>query len=87
MNWKTYAIAVLLFNVIGLLAVYVIQRLQAFLPLNPQGLGAVTPDSSWNTAVSFASNTNWQSYSGEATMSYRHGCFGGIDPRDGSSHC
>jgi K+-transporting ATPase ATPase A chain len=70
MNWKTYAIAVLLFNVIGLLAVYVIQRLQAFLPLNPQGLGAVTPDSSWNTAVSFASNTNWQSYSGEATMSY-----------------
>ena len=70
MNWKTYAIAVLLFNVMGLLAVYFIQRLQAFLPLNPQGLGAITPDSSWNTAVSFASNTNWQGYGGEVTMSY-----------------
>src|SRR5512138_2448386 len=70
MNWKTYAIAVILFNVLGLLVVYAIQRLQAFLPLNPQGLGAVTPDSSWNTAVSFATNTNWQGYGGEVTMSY-----------------
>ncbi len=70
MNWKTYAIAVMLFNVFGLLAVYALQRLQAFLPLNPQGLGAVTPDSSWNTAVSFATNTNWQGYGGEVTMSY-----------------
>jgi len=70
MNWKTYAIAVMLFNVLGLLAVYALQRLQAFLPLNPQGLGAVTPDSSWNTAVSFATNTNWQGYGGEVTMSY-----------------
>ena len=70
MNWKTYAIAVMLFNLLGLLVVYALQRLQAFLPLNPQALGAVTPDSSWNTAVSFASNTNWQGYGGEVTMSY-----------------
>ena len=70
MNWKTYAITVMLFNVIGLLAVYALQRFQAVLPLNPQGLGAVTPDSSWNTAISFASNTNWQGYGGETTMSY-----------------
>jgi K+-transporting ATPase ATPase A chain len=70
MSWKTYAIAVMLFNVLGLLVVYGLQRLQAFLPLNPQGLGAVTPDSSWNTATSFATNTNWQGYGGEVTMSY-----------------
>lgn len=70
MNWKTYAIAVMVFNTLGLLAVYAIQRLQAFLPLNPQALGAVSPDSSWNTAVSFATNTNWQGYGGEVTMSY-----------------
>jgi K+-transporting ATPase ATPase A chain len=70
MNWKTYAIAVMLFNAFGLLAVYALQRFQAILPLNPMGLGAVTPDSSWNTAVSFASNTNWQGYGGETTMSY-----------------
>ncbi|MBC7875844.1 MAG: potassium-transporting ATPase subunit KdpA [Anaerolineales bacterium] len=70
MNWKTYAVAVILFNILGLLAVYAVQRLQVFLPLNPQGLGAITPDSSWNTAVSFASNTNWQGYGGEVTMSY-----------------
>ena len=69
-NWKTYAIALLIFNGLGLLAVYTLQRFQGFLPLNPQGLGAVTPDSSWNTAVSFASNTNWQGYGGEVTMSY-----------------
>jgi len=70
MNWKTYAIAVMLFNVLGLIVVYSLQRLQAILPLNPQALGAVTPDSSWNTAISFASNTNWQGYGGEVTMSY-----------------
>jgi K+-transporting ATPase ATPase A chain len=70
MNWKTYAIAMMVFNTLGLLAVYAIQRLQAFLPLNPQALGAVSPDSSWNTAVSFATNTNWQGYGGEVTMSY-----------------
>jgi K+-transporting ATPase ATPase A chain len=70
MNWKTYAIAVVLFNVLGLLAVYALQRFQAFLPLNPQAFGAITADSSWNTAVSFATNTNWQGYGGEVTMSY-----------------
>ncbi len=70
MNWKTYAIAVMLFNVLGLIVVYALQRLQGVLPLNPQGLGAVTPDSSWNTATSFATNTNWQGYGGEVTMSY-----------------
>jgi K+-transporting ATPase ATPase A chain len=70
MNWKVYAIAMLLFNVLGLLVVYVLQRLQGFLPLNPQGFGAVSPDSSWNTAISFATNTNWQGYGGETTMSY-----------------
>lgn len=70
MNWKTYAIAVMLFNFLGLLVVYGLQRLQAVLPFNPQGLGAVTTDSSWNTAVSFATNTNWQGYGGEVTLSY-----------------
>ena len=70
MNWKTYAIAVMVFNVFGLIVVYLLQRLQGVLPLNPQGLGAVTPDSSWNTAISFATNTNWQGYGGEVTMSY-----------------
>ena len=70
MNWKVYALAMLLFNGLGLLAVYAFQRLQGYLPFNPQGFGAVSPDSSWNTAVSFASNTNWQGYGGETTMSY-----------------
>ncbi len=70
MNWKVYAFAVLLFNGLGLLVVYLLQRGQGSLPLNPQNLPAVTPDSSFNTAVSFASNTNWQGYSGEVTMSY-----------------
>jgi K+-transporting ATPase ATPase A chain len=70
MNWKIYAIAMLLFNGLGLLVVYALQRLQGFLPLNPQGIGAVSPDSSWNTAVSFATNTNWQGYGGETTMTY-----------------
>jgi K+-transporting ATPase ATPase A chain len=70
MNWKLYAVAAMIFNFLGLLVVYGLQRFQAVLPLNPQGLGAITPDSSWNTAVSFASNTNWQGYGGEVTMSY-----------------
>src|SRR3989441_12171323 len=60
----------LLFNLVGLLAVYVLQRLQGMLPLNTMALGAVSPDSSFNTAVSFATNTNWQGYGGESTMSY-----------------
>ncbi len=70
MNWKLYALTVMLFNILGLLVVYLLQRTQNFLPLNPQGLAAVTPDSAWNTAVSFATNTNWQGYGGETTMSY-----------------
>lgn len=70
MDWKSYAFAMLLINMLGLLVVYGLQRLQAYLPLNPAKLGAVTPDSSFNTAVSFASNTNWQGYGGETTMSY-----------------
>lgn len=70
MTWKTYAIAMLVFNIVGVVAVYLLQRLQGFPLLNPQGLGAVSPDSAWNTAVSFASNTNWQGYGGETTMSY-----------------
>src|SRR5947209_15862388 len=70
MGWKTYALTMLIFNLAGLLAVYALQRLQGVLPLNPAGLGAVSPDSSFNTAVSFATNTNWQGYGGETTMSY-----------------
>ena len=69
MNWKTYAVAMLIFNLFGLLAVYGLQRIQQVLPLNPQGLSAISPDSSFNTAVSFATNTNWQGYGGETTMS------------------
>jgi K+-transporting ATPase ATPase A chain len=69
-GWKAYALAMLAFNLVGLLALYGLQRLQGFLPLNPQDLGAVSPDSSFNTAVSFATNTNWQGYGGETTMSY-----------------
>jgi len=70
MDWKRYAIAMLLFNFVGLLVVYLIQRVQGTLPLNPQGFGAVAPDSALNTATSFATNTNWQGYGGESTMSY-----------------
>ena len=70
MRWTEYAVAMLLFQLVGLLAVYALQRLQAVLPLNPAGIAAVGADSSWNTAVSFATNTNWQGYGGESTMSY-----------------
>jgi K+-transporting ATPase ATPase A chain len=70
MTWRQYAVAAMLFGTLSTLVVYGIQRAQHVLPLNPQGLGAVTPDSSFNTAVSFATNTNWQGYGGETTMSY-----------------
>jgi K+-transporting ATPase ATPase A chain len=70
MDWKTYGIAMLLFNTMGLVALYALQRLQAFLPLNPAGLGAVTTDLALNTAASFVTNTNWQAYGGETTLSY-----------------
>jgi len=70
MGWLKYAFAILLFNFIGVLAVYGLQRLQFSLPLNPQALPNINPDSAFNTAVSFVTNTNWQGYAGEATMSY-----------------
>ncbi len=69
-SWKSYALCILLFNALGALVVYGLQRLQAILPLNPEGLAPVSVDSSFNTAVSFASNTNWQGYGGESTMGY-----------------
>lgn len=70
MGWKTYAIALLVFNALGAIAVYTVQRLQARLPLNPQALANVSPDSAFNTAISYVSNTNWQGYGGESTISY-----------------
>jgi K+-transporting ATPase ATPase A chain len=70
MDWKVYALAVLLFSVVGFVFLYILQRIQGFLPLNPAGMGANTPDSTLNTAVSFVTNTNWQDYGGETTMSY-----------------
>jgi K+-transporting ATPase ATPase A chain len=70
MAWQTYAKAMLAFNLLGFVAVYVLQRMQGFLPLNPQNMAAVPPDLAMNTAVSFATNTNWQSYGGETTLSY-----------------
>jgi K+-transporting ATPase ATPase A chain len=70
MDWKSYAIAMLAFNMLGLFAVYLLQRVQEWLPLNPEHLGAVAPHLAFNTAASFATNTNWQSYGGETTLSY-----------------
>ena len=70
MTWKTYAFALLLFNLLGVLALYVLQRVQGTLFGNPASLSAVSADSSFNTAVSFATNTNWQGYGGETTLSY-----------------
>ncbi|TAJ21484.1 MAG: potassium-transporting ATPase subunit KdpA [Rugosibacter sp.] len=70
MGWLHYALAILLFNLLGVLAVYALQRLQLWLPLNPQAMANVSVDSSFNTAISFPTNTNWQGYSGESTMSY-----------------
>ncbi len=70
MDWKQYAVAMLLFTFVGLISLYALERLQSVLPLNPQNLGAVPPDLAFNTSVSFNTNTNWQSYGGETTMSY-----------------
>jgi K+-transporting ATPase ATPase A chain len=70
MGWQSYAGGLLLFNALGALAVYALQRCQAWLPLNPQKFAGLTPDSAFNTAVSFITNTNWQGYSGESAMSY-----------------
>ena len=69
-SWREYAVALLVFNVMGIAAVYALQRFQGSLPLNPQALGGVSPDSAFNTAISFVTNTDWQGYSGESTMSY-----------------
>jgi potassium-transporting ATPase potassium-binding subunit len=70
MSWSRYTLAMLLFNVLGVVLLYGLQRLQAFLPLNPQNFSAVSPDSAFNTAISFVTNTDWQGYSGESTQSY-----------------
>src|SRR5712671_2768944 len=71
MRWTEYAVSMLLFSVVAMLVLYVIQRVQGFLPFNPQKLGAVSPAHlAFNTAASFTTNTNWQAYAGEATMSY-----------------
>ncbi len=69
-HWTRYAMAMLLFNLAGFLLLYALQRLQGVLPLNPQDFAAVDPDLAFNTAVSFTTNTNWQAYAGESTMSY-----------------
>jgi potassium-transporting ATPase potassium-binding subunit len=70
MRWTEYAVSLLMFSIVSLLVLYVMQRVQQLLPLNPQGFGAVAPDLAFNTAVSFTTNTNWQAYGGESTMSY-----------------
>ncbi len=70
MDWKNYAISLLIFSAMSFLVVYLIQRLQGLLPFNPQKFGATTPDLSFNTAISFMTNTNWQNYGGETTLSY-----------------
>src|SRR5262249_37669691 len=70
MGWKTYTLAMLAFNALSMVVVYIMQRVQGWLPLNPQQFGAVSADSAFNTAASFATNTNWQGYGGETTMSY-----------------
>jgi len=70
MSWPDYASSAIWFTIVGLAAVFLLQLLQQFLPLNPQHLGRVRWDTALNTAISFATNTNWQSYSGETTMSY-----------------
>ncbi|NJD19599.1 MAG: potassium-transporting ATPase subunit A, partial [Gemmatimonadetes bacterium] len=69
-SWVGYAVAMLFFNAAGLLAVYLLLRVQGWLPMNPEGMGSVAPHSAWNVAVSFATNTNWQNYGGETTLSY-----------------
>src|SRR6267142_1184374 len=69
-DWKQYTLAMLLFSLVGCLFTYAILRFQYFLPLNPQKLAGVSPDLSFNTAISFTTNTNWQNYAGESTMSY-----------------
>src|SRR5581483_3007892 len=70
MSWKTYAFCVIAFSLVSFVYLYALLRLQAFLPLNPQHFGPMPADLAWNTAISFMTNTNWQFYSGESTLSY-----------------
>ena len=70
MDWKTYSFSLIILSVLGVIGLFALQELQKFLPFNPQGLGAVRWDTALNTAVSFVTNTNWQAYAGEGTMSY-----------------
>src|SRR5262245_27129631 len=70
MRWTEYAVAMLMFSAVSMLVLYAMQRVQHILPFNPQGFGPVAPDLAFNTAASFTTNTNWQAYGGEATMSY-----------------
>jgi len=70
MNWKEYGVAMLIFSLLSTISVYLIMRLQGVLPLNPQNFGGTSPELSFNTAISFVTNTNWQSYSGEVTLGY-----------------
>ena len=75
-HWLTYTVAMLFFHVGGFLILYVLMRVQGLLPFNPAGMTAVPPDLSFNTAISFITNTNWQNYGGESTMSYLVQMFG-----------
>src|SRR4029077_2417434 len=84
-DWKQYALAMLLFSLVGCLFTYAILRLQYFLPLNPQKLAGVSSDLSFNTSVSFTTNTNWQNYGGESTMSYFSQMIGMAFPNFGSA--
>ncbi len=70
MTWQRYAVSLLTFSLIGFIALYLLQRLQGILPLNPQGFPGLSPDLSFNTAISFVTNTNWQAYGGETSLSY-----------------
>ncbi len=70
MTWFEYAISMLMFSMVGMLVLYALERLQQMLPFNPQNMGAVASDLAFNTAASFTTNTNWQAYGGESTMSY-----------------
>ncbi len=70
MTWKRYAASVLVFSLVGFLLLYLLQRVQGWLPGGPEGVGNVRPDLAFNTAVSFVTNTNWQAYGGETTMKY-----------------
>ena len=81
-HWLTYTVAMLFFHVAGFLILYALLRVQGLLPYNPAGMTAVAPDLSFNTAISFITNTNWQNYGGESTMSYLCLLYTSPSPRD-----